>query len=114
MTPLKIGQPVFLKPMNNASRRGDGKIIETTITKIGRKYFSVKEKWYGDFEILSMYQRTDSSPNYKAFLDLQEIKDKDMADSLYNKIRTDFFSSFGSSIIPLSSLREIEKIIYKK
>ena len=43
MTQLKVGQPVFLRPINNASRQ-EREIREEVVLKVERKYFFVGKK----------------------------------------------------------------------
>lgn len=106
---MEVGQKVYLEPINNNARYSK-EIKESRISKIGRKYFELEDKYYGRFFIESMRQDCGQYiSGYNAYLSMQEIEDKKEAQKLFAEIKK-VFSGFGTEI-PLSKLKEIERII---
>ena len=84
---IEVGMTIYLKPTGNAVRRGTA-VIETTVTKVGRKYFEVGPSWYGRFYIEEMCQdRGGYISDYHAYLSLKEIEDGDRATELNGYFR---------------------------
>ena len=106
---MEIGQKVYLEPIGNNARYSK-EIKESRISKIGRKYFELEEKYYGRFFIESMSQDCGQYiSGYNAYLSMQDIEDKKEAQKLFYEIKK-VFSGFSTEI-PLSKLKEIERII---
>lgn len=107
---MEIGQKVYLRPQNNAARRST-EIKEATITKVGRKYFEVEPKWYGRFEIETMYQDGgDYTPNYQAYFSLEEIEEEKELNKLHREVGK-FFTGYGKPDISPSQIRAIADIL---
>lgn len=106
---MEVGQKVYLEPTGD-NKRYSKEIEESRISKIGRKYFTLEDKYYGRFFIESMTQDGGQYiSGYNAYLSLQEIEDKREAQRLFAEIK-EVFSGFSTEI-PLSKLKEIEQII---
>lgn len=86
-TYLEVGQTIFLEPRGNAARYNKD-LIETKISKIGKKYFTVTENWYGRFYIENLMQdRGDYMSEYRAILDKQQLLDEKEESELINFIK---------------------------
>lgn len=111
---FKIGMEVFLKPVNNAARYGTKKILRNTITKIGRKYFTIgNDRRPLQFEIDNLCQKTEYSPDYELYFSEQEILDETEANSIFDSLRVEF-TKYGKTAIPLEKLRQIKQILEEK
>lgn len=112
---MKIGDKVYLKPINNRARYGNEAIEEYIIKKIGRKYFEV---WDGIYEFSSTKfhlendhrQVTDYSPDWELYFSKQEILDKNECDQITKEIR-DKFTGWGKVNLTLEQLRSVKQII---
>ena len=119
---LQVGQPVAIKieEMSNASRRVDMSLenidewcFDGEITKIGRKYITVKFKGYEDqFSIEYDYRQkyTYGGADYKLYLSKEDVIKEKKADDLYYGIKSKF-SSYKNSVFTLDQLERITKII---
>lgn len=106
---MEVGQKVYLEPIGNKARYSK-EIKESRISKIGRKYFELEDKYYGRFFIDSMSQDgRQYISGYNAYLSMQEIEDKKEAQKIFGELKK-VFSGFSTGI-PLSKLKEIEQII---
>lgn len=101
MIELKEGQTVYLQPIGNAARY-DKELIETKINKIGNKYFTVTEQWYGRFYIDTFYQDGKGYiSNYRVILSQQQLEDEKEQSMLIERIKKYICD------LPLPILREI-------
>lgn len=117
---LKVGQTVYLKPQGNTARRLRtiedilGKVIESKITKIGKKYFYVKSRFdtHPDMKIdkETMNEHSNYCSDWKAYLSKQDILDEFEIKSLLQKF-SDIFRYGSSKQISLNQLRRIDAII---
>lgn len=106
---MEVGQKIYLEPIGNNARYSK-EIKESRISKIGRKYFELEEKYYGRFFIDSMSQDCGQyMSGYNAYLSIQEIEDKKEAQKIFTELKK-VFSGFSTKI-PLFKLKEIERII---
>lgn len=104
---MEVGQKVYIKPIGNATRCSK-EIKEGTISKIGRKYFELKEN-YGRFFIDGMHQDGGQYiSNYQCYLSLQEIEDEEELYNLQHWLRKEFSYSSNYS---LKTLREVKKLL---
>jgi hypothetical protein len=105
---IEVGMTVYLKPIGNAARRGTA-IIETTVTKVGRKYFEVEQSWTGRFFIETMYQDGRGYiSDYHAYLSVKEIEDDARVVALERHFRALFdFSGSGLSLEKLEKMKII-------
>lgn len=105
---IEVGMPVYLKPTGNAARRGTA-IIETTVTKVGRKYFEVEPPLYGRFYIEEMCQDGRGYiSGYHAYLSVKEIEDEARKEALNRHFRKLFdFSGSGLSLEKLEKMKII-------
>jgi hypothetical protein len=96
MKKLEVGMTVFVLKVGNAARqslqRGDPigeRIVEGTVSKVGRKYFSISGITYEDvqFHIDGLRQKSQYLPSYKVYFSRQEIYDEDEATELRTRLK---------------------------
>jgi hypothetical protein len=93
---MEVGQKIYLEPWGNAARRNSA-IIETNVTKVGR---------YGRFSIETMVQDSGQySPEYKAWANLQEIKDMRETERLRKLVEQNIYK------FSLEQLRTITQLL---
>lgn len=101
---LEVGQTVFIVPRRDALRRNEN-TQESTITKIGRKYFEVEG--FGRFGIGTMHEA--GMWNYEAFLSVQDISEDVERMRLERLIREYFRQS--QKQLTLADARQIAEIL---
>ncbi|AGH56791.1 hypothetical protein Phi19:2_gp013 [Cellulophaga phage phi19:2] len=106
---MKVGQLIYFEPQGNASRYN--KDIKTcTISKIGRKYFEVKEIRNARFFIETLkHDGGEYCSNYSGYLSLKEIQDKKEAHKLNEEISRYF--TLNSTRVSLEKMRKIKQIL---
>lgn len=105
---LKVGQKVYFKEHIYGS--GKPKIEEAEISKVGNKYFELKNHFSDRFFIDTLkHDGRGYSSRGKVYLTMKEIQDEDERYKLNEKFRK-FFSG-GPVGLSLLDLREIDKII---
>ena len=109
---LKVGQKVYLKPVNNAARHSN-EIVEAEIIKVGRKYFEVDKGYHYSrkYHISDLKQATDMVADYEVYMSKQEILDEREINSLYFEIGKKFRGVGTTLDLTLSQLRRIKEII---
>lgn len=70
---LIVGQKVYLKPINNWARYSK-EIKEDEIASVGRKYATLKDRNNSKFELESMHEFSNYSPDYQVFLSREEAE----------------------------------------
>jgi len=107
---MKVGDDVYLEPLNNAAIRSN-ESIKTTITKIGRKYITV-EKWDCKFfKDTMMHFNGDYGGNYRLYFSEQDLLDKQESVQISREIGFRFSNYFATPQFSLSALRQIKEII---
>jgi len=107
---MEIGKKIFIETTGNAARNVGSRIIETKITKVGRKYFEVEELNGVRFFIDTMEQDTNYSRSYIAYNTRQEIEDKNELNELKDKLRK-CFDIWGNTNLTLDQYRRISNIV---
>ncbi|MCY7947968.1 hypothetical protein P8891_06505 [Bacillus atrophaeus] len=113
---IKVGTPVFLKPVNNAARYGRKDILEKVVLKKGRKYFYVgntgetETRRMFKFSLEDMKQVTEYSADWELYLSKQEIINQEEKRKLMFDIRS-FFNRCSSSDLTLDQLIKVHSII---
>jgi hypothetical protein len=111
---IEIGQTVYLKPLNNAARRSS-EIIESVVTKVGKKYFNVSPEYLRRFSLDTMLQDCGNwTAEYKAYLSKQEILDEREKYELYDYLRKTYFDMYSRKNIKLETLRAIREVLNKE
>ena len=106
---MKIGQKIYFKPINNAAR-GSRDIIETTVSKIGRKYFECEGMWSIKFFIDTLGDNSGQyCSSYKGYLSKQDILDEEESEKILRILQKEF-DRFTSNL-NLDQLRRINDII---
>jgi hypothetical protein len=109
---VMVGNKVYLKPVNNAARGGNKKILEATIIKVGRKYFEIDRGLIRKYEIQTLNAVTEYAPDYEIYFSMQEILDEYESNKLYSDIGSKF-GTFTKRDLSLDQLRRIHKIIFE-
>ena len=113
---MKVGQKVYLKlitrTLNHREKnfKPEDRIIETKITKVGRKYIYVdvgNPSW--TFYIDDLLEATCFRKNWKLYFNKQDILDEFEAEEIIRKIRGAI--EWGQCELSIGQLRWIEKII---
>ncbi len=115
---LRIGQIIYLKPVNNELRRNK-EVRAVEIVKIGRKWFTVKEpntdgsswQWKRDrFDINTLNHDGGGYVNsWDGYLTLQDIE-KEKEHSRLSSELSKFFSRWNRSSLSLEKLQKMYKI----
>jgi hypothetical protein len=107
---MEIGQDIFIKTQGNAARYSGSKIIESTITKVGRKYFEVEALPRVKFEIETMSEKTEFCIDYVAYNNKQEIVEHLESVRIMTKLRKDINDQSTYSL-NYNKLKRIESIL---
>ncbi|MFV4887538.1 hypothetical protein RY279_19035 [Bacillus velezensis] len=113
---IKVGIPVFLKPVNDAARYGRKDVLEKTVLKIGKKYFYVGDTGETEtrrmfkFSLEDMTQATEYSADWELYLSKQEVIDEEEKERLIFEIRS-VFNRWSSVDLTLDQLRRIHAVI---
>ena len=112
---MKVGQKVYLEPSSVKINRGAPPIVEGTIIRIGRKYYTVRTEHdihsEYKFDIESLEQRSEYSPDYLFYFDKQELLDEKEIDLLRRKLSRFFEWSGQHKNLTLDQLRRINAIL---
>lgn len=105
---IKVGQIVY-------SEKGQ-EVLEWEVTKIGRKYFYVKNSWWEkkvDFEELRYEDKDYTQHNIQFYLTREEINLKNENNSLLRELSNQFSNSYyhTKKVLTLDQIRRIHKII---
>lgn len=103
---IEVGQKVFIY---ESSHRGPGGITETTVAKVGNKYFEVEGR-RGQFYVDSMKLKTEFANTARIYLDIQEYNDEREVLELSSFIRTRL-NGYGAIKLPLQKLRDIKRLL---
>jgi hypothetical protein len=103
---LKVGQKVFVKPFKG----GLENVKEYEVERIGSKYFYLKGCAIGKFSIDEMWDISKYSPEFKAYLSIQEIGDEIEKDILERNLRG-LFGYYPKPKFTLDQLRRIYAIV---
>lgn len=113
----KVGDTLFLVDVGNRARNGRGKQRPCTVTKVGRKYFTV-EYYSGAylFEVqlrLDTWQEnTDYTVSYQAYPDMQAWLDEQERVQWLGRFRQEFDLFSGPrGKHSLENLREAAKVL---
>lgn len=106
---LEVNQKIYLEPVGNATRRYGG-VLETTISKVGRKYFEVNELPNHRFSVETLkHDGQGFNHQFNGYLTMQEIVDKKDGQKLFDEIKHHF--SGHRNRLSLDKLKEIKEIL---
>ena len=120
MEKYEVGQTVWLEPVEFTYKGRD--IVETTISKIGRKYLSVEYKFYGSElafciePILGngcnayLIEKNSVHQNWRLYFDKQGLLDRREETSLRKEIAA-FWYNDRHKKLSLEQLRELAAIL---
>jgi len=107
---MKVGENIFIKTTGNAARYGGSKIIDTTVSKVGRKYFEVEALPSVRFHISNLVQDTNYSTSYKVYHSREAIEEETELIELRDKMRKTF-DHWNGTPLTLDQYRRIDKIV---
>ncbi len=108
-----VGQTVFSLNVGNAARHQPQVLTPVTVTKVGRKYFTVGEGWRATkYDLETWREVTEYGPSTQLFENEQAWTDLKERIELRKFLR-ETFSGYGQppSSITLQDLRDIKAII---
>jgi len=103
---LVVGQKVFLKRI---FRHSESTIRETTVTKVGNKYFEIEGSW-SKFHLSTGYEKTEITPNEKVYESMEEIENEKEHNNLQMYILSKA-NNYELRKLSLQQLRDIKSII---
>ena len=110
----KVGEKLFLVDAGNRIRRGLGEQRECVVSKVGRKYFYVKEtddSWSEiQFYIEDWVEKTDFTRSYKLYENRQVWED-DIIAHKYRDLLRHTFDYGGSGKFTLDQLQKAAEIL---
>lgn len=106
-TDFKIGQTVYIKP--SMPRRDGALFTEATVTKVGRKYVTVKSdcRLESQFDIATGKEKVDYQPG-TLYLSKEDIEDEMLASTLTSKIKD---ALKFKRMLPLDQAQAIAEIL---
>ncbi len=112
-TNLTVGQTLFVVPINEAYTIHKATAIHAAkVISVGNKFFQL-EGYKLRFHISTLLQCAGRyQPQYKCYLNKQDILDEREYNDAVNKIKT-VFNGLGGVKLSLNQIREIFKIINK-
>jgi hypothetical protein len=99
---MQVGQQVYLRHLNT---RTSG-LIETTVTKVGNKYFEVESVRGRFFRETMKHDGRGYSSSYMVYVTKKQYEEECEFSHLVDKIKSTYFSGLS-----LEQLRQINKII---
>jgi len=103
-----VGQKVYLEPSNYS--RGEKEPREVTVSKVGRKYFSIEELPYDRYRLSDGVEQNETNYKGKISLTMQEILDRKEHAKLQQELRK-IFAAYGTLPHKLDTLRKVAKLI---
>lgn len=111
---LKVGQKVYVQPIGNAGRYAND-IRSDTISKVGRKYFELKDHWPRRFIIDSLlHDGKGYASSYKVWLSMDDYNYHIEEVELRKKIKNFFYHwHFRNVPMKMDDLKTICNLIDK-
>lgn len=106
---LKVGDKIWYVEQNRKGVQPDPK--ETTITKVGNKYFEIDCCFKTKFEISTKIIVSEYNNYSRCYLNIQEYYDEQERSQIISYIQKSFQWNSGVSHISLEQLRQIKQII---
>lgn len=110
----EVGQTLYSLNIGNAARNREQILTPVTVVKVGRKYFTCSKegsRLETQYRIDGWIENTEYTANSCLYESVQEWEDEKEHNSIYQKIKNKYFSTFGSKKISLDSLRKINEIL---
>lgn len=108
---IKVGQVLFI--VEKTYRDSDvARKYEAAVTRVGKKYFYIKEgHWEYKYDLSTLQEVNDSNYHNKAYLSAKDYEDEKEASNLRREISNFFRYAFNCEMLPLVALRQIQQII---
>ena len=108
----KVGQTLY--SLNTGYRYRVSELEPVTVTKVGRKYFTIGEGWRAQqFYIDTWQQKTDYTSDIALYASPQEWEDEKETSEICSLIYTTFRYGNNPNKISLDKLRKIKDLIAK-
>ena len=107
---IKVGTKVWVEPSSNHRTEEEREPYETTVTKVGHKYFEIESIFRTKFNLSNGKQGNWSNYASTVYVDKQVLIDKIEQENLAKEIKS-LFNGFGKLTYSLDTLRKIKTII---
>jgi len=107
---MKVGENIFIKTTGNAARYGGSKIIDATVSKVGRKYFEVRELPRVRFFLDTLREDTNYSTRYLVYHSKEAIREEAEIKQLREKMHK-VFSGWNTNGLKIEHYRKIDEIV---
>src|SRR3990167_6632004 len=111
-TKIITGQKIWYKAIS--ARHGDDlSLKESTVDTVGKKWFTLADKWLGRFSIETLLQ--DNGPyssSHRVYLNKETVELETEIKNLTTEIRN-YFAGYWELKLSIEELKEIKKIIKK-
>lgn len=111
-----VGEKLFSLNIGNATRNREQTLTPVLVSKVGRKYFSVKKEgynWETEYHLDTWQQKTDYSPDSQLYESEQEYLDMKQKSEILKQLRSIFDYSGSAHLLSLETLRKIKMSIYE-
>ena len=108
LSAVVVGQKVWVTP--SSLWRNKREPFETTVSKVGRKYFELTECPREKYDLETLRQVTETNYENKVYLKLQDILDEKEHQKLSDEIKR-AFNGYGKLQYSLEQLRKIAEIV---
>lgn len=110
-----VGETLFSLNIGNAARYRPQELTLVIVSKVGRKYFTVREGYKAkEFHLSTWEEKTEYAPNHKLYESEQEWLDEAEIKQICEQIYRAFEYGKNKKQLPISALREIERLIQEK
>ena len=108
----EVGQTLYSLNIGNAARYCEQVLTPVTVTKVGRKYFTIGEgRIATQYHLDTWHEKTEFSAGSRIYRSPQEWADEKEADSLAGRIHDVFRVRWRCPDVPLDKLRQIAQIL---
>ena len=108
----EVGQIVYSLNIGDEARDGKQELTPYEVTKVGRKYFTIKLDWREiQFHLKDWREKSNYSPNHKLYTTEQEYYDYKESVDICSEINKAFEYGRNTKNLSLEALQEIKKYI---
>ena len=107
-----IGQTLYSLNVGNAARNTPQILTPLKVTKVGRKYFTLRGDWREtQFHLDNWREKSNYMPTQQIYETEQSCKDEIEEKEISNRIYKAFEYGHNTQEVPLPALREIERLL---
>lgn len=111
----KVGQRLYRLNIGNNARHCTQKLTPVVVSKVGRKYFTVKQEgpyaMESEHHIIGWYEKSEFSANYALYESAQAWDDEKEAVEICKRIAEHFQYGRNRANLPIDALRTIMGIV---